>query len=177
VNLPVRAALLLAAVPGGLRDVPVALTVSGGVSLGAYEAGYLYCILAAQRANPGSFRTVIATGASAGSVNALPTLDLRRGGRDRRRRAHGGRPLPLRAPRSTAWLSLGRALEIGGDWAVTDLSWLRHTGALELMNLVTAFGSSPFRWPSSLWSASTRSPPPSGPRSSSRRSSRGAGTC
>ena len=70
----VLAALLLSAVPGGARDVPVAITISGGVSLGAYEAGYLYYTLAAQRANPGSFRTVIATGASAGSVNALLTL-------------------------------------------------------------------------------------------------------
>jgi predicted acylesterase/phospholipase RssA len=72
--LPVLAALLLSAVPGGARDIPVSITISGGVSLGAYEAGYLYYSLAAQRANPGSFRTVIATGASAGSVNALLTL-------------------------------------------------------------------------------------------------------
>ncbi len=73
-TFPVLAALLLSAVPGEARDVPVALTVSGGVSLGAYEAGYLYYTLAAQRANPGTFRTIIATGASAGSVNALLTL-------------------------------------------------------------------------------------------------------
>ena len=73
-NLFVLAALLLSAVPEGSRDIPVALTVSGGVSLGAYEAGYLYYSLAAQRANPGSTRVIIATGASAGSVNALLTL-------------------------------------------------------------------------------------------------------
>jgi predicted acylesterase/phospholipase RssA len=71
---PALAALLLSAVPGGALDVPVAITVSGGVSLGAYEAGFLYYSLAAQRANPGSSRVVIATGASAGSVNALLTL-------------------------------------------------------------------------------------------------------
>ena len=46
------AALLLAAPAGGARDIPVALTVSGGVSLGAYEAGYLYYSLAAQGHKP-----------------------------------------------------------------------------------------------------------------------------
>jgi hypothetical protein len=46
-------------------------------------------------------------------------------------------------PRWTVWLTLGRALEIGGDWAVRDLSWLRLTGSLEIMNLGTVFGSSP----------------------------------
>jgi hypothetical protein len=67
--------LLLAAAPAaGVRDIPVALTVSGGVSLGAYEAGYLYYSLAAERANPGVSRVIIATGASAGSVNALLSL-------------------------------------------------------------------------------------------------------
>jgi hypothetical protein len=70
----VLAAFLLAAAPAASRDVPVAITVSGGVSLGAYEAGYLYYSLAAQRANPGSARVIMATGASAGSVNALLTL-------------------------------------------------------------------------------------------------------
>ncbi len=71
---PVLAALLLAAAPEGAREIPVSITVSGGVSLGAYEAGYLYYSLAAQRANPGFARVLIATGASAGSVNALLTL-------------------------------------------------------------------------------------------------------
>jgi hypothetical protein len=72
------ASLLLAtpapAVPHGGVPTPVALTVSGGVSLGAYEAGYLYYSLAAQRANPGLSRVLVATGASAGSVNALLSL-------------------------------------------------------------------------------------------------------
>ncbi len=73
-TFPVLAALLLSAVPGGARDVPVSLTVSGGVSLGAYQAGYLYYMLAARRANPSIGRVILATGASAGSVNALLTL-------------------------------------------------------------------------------------------------------
>ncbi|MBS1109979.1 MAG: hypothetical protein H6Q88_1971, partial [Anaeromyxobacteraceae bacterium] len=46
-------------------------------------------------------------------------------------------------PRATAWLVLGRAFEIGGDWAVQDLTWVRLTGSLEVMNLVTSFGSNP----------------------------------
>lgn len=74
----VLAALLLAAAPtgqpAGLKDIPIALTVSGGVSLGAYQAGYLYYSLAAQRANPSIGKVILATGASAGSVNALLTL-------------------------------------------------------------------------------------------------------
>ena len=68
------AGLLLAAVPAGSRETPVSLTISGGVSLGAFEAGYLYYTLAAQHANPGFARVIIATGASAGSVNALLSL-------------------------------------------------------------------------------------------------------
>jgi len=68
---PLLAALILGA-PGAGR--PIALTVSGGVSLGAYQAGYLYYSLAAQRVNPGMSRVIIATGASAGSVNALLAL-------------------------------------------------------------------------------------------------------
>ena len=70
----ILAALLLATAPVQPRDTPISLTVSGGVSLGAYEAGYLYYSLAAQRANPGVARVILATGASAGSVNALLTL-------------------------------------------------------------------------------------------------------
>ena len=70
----ILAALLLSAAPTGMRDNPISLTVSGGVSLGAYQAGYLYYSLAAQRANPGIGRAILATGASAGSVNALLTL-------------------------------------------------------------------------------------------------------
>ena len=72
---PVLAALLLCRRSRRVRGTsPSSITVSGGVSLGAYEAGYLYYSLAAQRANPGSARVIMATGASAGSVNALLTL-------------------------------------------------------------------------------------------------------
>lgn len=52
----------------------LSLTVSGGVSLGAYEAGFLYYALELSRANPGLFDVRLATGASAGSINALLSL-------------------------------------------------------------------------------------------------------
>jgi hypothetical protein len=52
----------------------LALTVSGGVSLGAYEAGFLYYTLAAAQTNPWLGDLKLATGASAGSVNALLAL-------------------------------------------------------------------------------------------------------
>ena len=47
------------------------LTVSGGVSLGSFEAGYLYYLFEALKLNPGLADPRIFTGASAGSVNAL----------------------------------------------------------------------------------------------------------
>jgi len=78
------ASILLAApapaAPARASPTPVALTVSGGVSLGAYEAGYLYYSLAAMRANPELSRVLEATGASAGSVNALLSLRASCGG-------------------------------------------------------------------------------------------------
>jgi predicted acylesterase/phospholipase RssA len=73
------AAVLLAAPPSG-APTPVALTVSGGVSLGAYEAGYLHYSLAAMRANPDLSRVLLATGSSAGSVNAILSLAASCGG-------------------------------------------------------------------------------------------------
>ena len=53
-------------------DRPLALVVSGGVSLGAYEAGFLYFAsrAVARRVEAGSPPLVVA-GASAGSVNAM----------------------------------------------------------------------------------------------------------
>lgn len=50
------------------------LTVSGGVSLGAYEAGYLYYLSLLFKLNPEHFEPRIFTGASAGSANALLAL-------------------------------------------------------------------------------------------------------
>ncbi len=51
--------------------IPLSLTVSGGVSMGAYEAGLLYYSMESLKANPGLAELKLATGASAGSVNAI----------------------------------------------------------------------------------------------------------
>ncbi len=51
--------------------VPVALTLSGGVSLGAYQAGSLFYSSLVLRENPELFQMRLLTGASAGALNAL----------------------------------------------------------------------------------------------------------
>ena len=51
-----------------------AWSISGGVSLGAYQAGYLYYETAFLRANPGLHRPLILTGTSAGAINAVLSL-------------------------------------------------------------------------------------------------------
>ncbi len=48
--------------------------VSGGVSLGSYEAGFLYYLVESMKLSPDVFDVRIATGASAGSINGLLTL-------------------------------------------------------------------------------------------------------
>jgi predicted acylesterase/phospholipase RssA len=66
----------------GAADVPdlgptppaLGLTVSGGVSLGAFEAGYLYYLFETLKLNPHLSDPRIFTGASAGSANALIAL-------------------------------------------------------------------------------------------------------
>jgi predicted acylesterase/phospholipase RssA len=50
------------------------LTVSGGVSLGSFEAGYLYYLFETLKLNPGLADPRVFTGASAGSANALLSL-------------------------------------------------------------------------------------------------------
>ncbi len=50
---------------------PLALVVSGGVSLGSYQAGYLYYLNEAVRRPPAAVDPVLLTGTSAGSINAL----------------------------------------------------------------------------------------------------------
>jgi hypothetical protein len=54
--------------------VPLAFTVAGGVSLGAYEAGMLHYMVEIMKANPGLREPRLITGASAGSVNGLITI-------------------------------------------------------------------------------------------------------
>ena len=59
----------------------VSLTVSGGASLGAYEAGFLHYLAAARQAGSGQGPEVrLATGASAGSINSLLSLIYTQGG-------------------------------------------------------------------------------------------------
>lgn len=53
------------------RGAPLGITISGGVSLGAYEAGVVYYLVSFLRKNPGLFDARVFTGASAGSMNAL----------------------------------------------------------------------------------------------------------
>ena len=74
------ALLLLAGVPAAASGpaqappVPASVTIAGGVSLGAYEAGLAYYAVELLRANAGMTEVKLATGASAGSVNSLLTL-------------------------------------------------------------------------------------------------------
>src|SRR5262245_1039878 len=51
----------------------MSLTISGGVSLGAYQAGYLYYATHAVQHDAGAPPLRLLTGASAGSLNALIT--------------------------------------------------------------------------------------------------------
>jgi len=56
------------------RPIPVTFVVSGGVSLGSYEAGFLHYLVESMKLSPDVFDVRIATGASAGSINGLLTL-------------------------------------------------------------------------------------------------------
>ncbi len=56
------------------RPSPVSFVVSGGVSLGAYEAGFLHYLVESMKLMPELFDMKIATGASAGSINGLLAL-------------------------------------------------------------------------------------------------------
>ncbi|MBN2530395.1 MAG: patatin-like phospholipase family protein [Deltaproteobacteria bacterium] len=48
----------------------VSLTIRGGSSLGAYEAGYLYMLTEAIKRNPQYFTAEVLSGASAGAINS-----------------------------------------------------------------------------------------------------------
>ncbi len=66
-----QAAPVSAGTPAAGTPETLALTVSGGASLGSYEAGFLYYMIRTMQANPGAFDLRVATGASAGSTNAV----------------------------------------------------------------------------------------------------------
>lgn len=53
--------------------VPVSIVVSGGVSLGSYQAGFLYYLTEALRRRPDAVEIKVLTGTSAGSINAVLT--------------------------------------------------------------------------------------------------------
>src|SRR3954468_10051442 len=69
------AALLLLASAARSAQPPASITISGGVSLGSYEAGLVYYVVETMRLNPAAATPRVVTGASAGWVNAfMPTL-------------------------------------------------------------------------------------------------------
>jgi predicted acylesterase/phospholipase RssA len=70
--------------PATPADLPplMGLTVSGAVSLGSFEAGYLYYLFETLKLNPGLAEPRIFTGASAGSANALLSLMASCSGKD-----------------------------------------------------------------------------------------------
>lgn len=51
--------------------VQLSLTTSGGVSLGAYQSGYLYYFVEVAKLNPELFEPRVVTGSSAGTINSL----------------------------------------------------------------------------------------------------------
>src|SRR3954471_10185086 len=67
-------ALLLLASAARSAQPPASITISGGVSLGAYEAGLVYYVVEAMRLNPEAATPRMVTGASAGSVNGFMTI-------------------------------------------------------------------------------------------------------
>jgi Patatin-like phospholipase len=68
------AALLFGVGVARAAQPPASITISGGVSLGSYEAGLVYYVVEAMRLNPAAATPRIVTGASAGSVNGLMTI-------------------------------------------------------------------------------------------------------
>ena len=58
-----------------IKKINVGITISGGVSLGAYEAGFSYYLTETLKANQTTeFRPKYYTGASAGGINSLLSL-------------------------------------------------------------------------------------------------------
>ena len=66
--------LLWGRAAAGAAPIPASITIAGGVSLGAYEAGFGYYAVEFLRANAWAAQLALATGASAGSVNAFLAL-------------------------------------------------------------------------------------------------------
>src|SRR3954469_12769020 len=92
------AALLLLASAARSAPPPASITISGGVSLGSYEAGLVYYVVEAMRLNPAAATPRIVTGASAGSVNGFMTILQSCG---------AAVPDPTRSLFWNAWIPLG----------------------------------------------------------------------
>jgi len=60
--------------PPALPHIPLSVTVGGGVSLGAYQAGFLYYMSESAKKNASALDLKLVSGASAGSINALLTV-------------------------------------------------------------------------------------------------------
>ncbi len=73
-KIALAAAALVAAGAARSAQPPASITISGGVSLGAYEAGLVYYTVEGMRLNPSAATPRIVTGASAGSVNGFMTI-------------------------------------------------------------------------------------------------------
>ncbi len=93
------ACAVAAAAPASAAPAPAAasITVSGGVSLGAYEAGFLFYALTATRGGRAADLRLL-TGASAGSLNALLAVLTACGPEERS---------PLRSPFWSTWIPVG----------------------------------------------------------------------
>jgi hypothetical protein len=68
--------LVLAAAPAHSPPQQLALTISGGASMGAYEAGVAWTLVRYARANSPGVNLAGVSGASAGSINALLAASL-----------------------------------------------------------------------------------------------------
>src|SRR5436305_11102764 len=67
-------AIFLAAAAAQSAQPPASITISGGVSLGSYEAGLVYYMVEVMRLNASAATPRMVTGASAGSVNGFMTI-------------------------------------------------------------------------------------------------------
>ncbi len=106
-----------------MPPTPFSLTLSGGVSLGAYESGLLYYTLEWLRANAGRSELRLTTGASAGSVNSvLAVLD----------QCGADHPSPSQSLFYRTWVPLGFAQLFTGHAsprAVFSRDWFTQTAA------------------------------------------------
>jgi len=72
--LLVLTSLLVSSLALATEKIPVSITLSGGVSLGAYQAGFLYYTSQVFHENKNVFEPKLITGASAGGLNTLLSI-------------------------------------------------------------------------------------------------------